>query len=75
MKDYSLFDNKVIVVEKLDKPTTYDPSKILIYVRGLDNDRFELTAPKEIFIPKEKTTLHEVGIEACKVLDLPVPAI
>jgi len=72
MKDYSLYDNKTIIIEKLNEPTTYDPSKILIYVRYLDANKFELSEPKEVFVLKEKTTIHEVGQEASKVFNLPV---
>lgn len=72
MKDYSLFDNKAIVIEKLDTPTTDDPSKIMIYLRYLDTEKFELLAPIQIFVQKEKTTLHGVGVEVAKVLNIPV---
>lgn len=72
MKDYSLFDNKVIVIEELKEPIVDEPNKILIYVRYLDTEKLELSEPKEIFVSKEKTTLHEVGLEIAKTFEVPV---
>jgi len=72
MKDYSLYDNKAIVIERLSEPKTFDPSKTMIYLRYLDCEKFELSEPKEIFVLKEKTTIHQVGQEVSKAFNLPV---
>ena len=76
MKDYSLYDNKAIVIEELKEPQVEENSKkIMIYVRYLDAKNFHLEEPKEIFVTKEKTTLHEVGQVASKALNIPVKSI
>jgi len=75
MKDYSLYDNKVIVVEQLKEKQTDEPSKIMIYVRYLDAKNFHLEEPKEVFVPKEKTTLHQVGQEVSNALNIPLDDI
>jgi len=75
MKDYSLYDNKAIVIEQLKEPQPDETSKIMIYVRYLDAKNFHLEDPIEIFVTKEKTTLHEVGQEASKALKIPLDDI
>ncbi len=72
MRNYSLFDNKTIVIERLSEPTTYDSTKMLVYLRFFDAEKFELSTAVEVFIPKDRTTVHELGVVAAKLFNTPV---
>mmetsp|Transcript_15613 Transcript_15613/g.13351 ORF Transcript_15613/g.13351 Transcript_15613/m.13351 type:complete len:304 (+) Transcript_15613:133-1044(+) len=53
MKDYTLYDRKAIIIEKLVEPAEYHPEFIMVHVKFWDAQEFELGDVKEVFFHRD----------------------
>jgi len=70
LKDYTLYDKKVFVVEILEEDDTSKSSQILVILKKWDIMNFELSMPKQIFISKDNTTMNDFGVLVSSVFDI-----
>ena len=59
MKEYSLYDTKMIAIEILDHPEMTSQEEILLYVKFWDIENLELSEPSSLFIRK-KSSIHDL---------------
>ena len=72
LKDYTLYDKKVLVIEILDQPDQSNPNQILLLVKKWDIIKFELSIPTEVMINKENTTMNELCIQLSPTFNIDV---
>lgn len=61
MKEYSLYDRKVIIIERCEKKQEIKPTQLMTHLKFWNPIDFELSPPVEILIDRENCKLLDIG--------------